>query len=64
MKLLEGEGLHPEFLVLDVASEQSVAAAKQTLQETHNRLDILINNAALFLSVSLRQWGLLYSGLG
>ena len=54
MKQLEGEGLNPELLVLDVSSEQSVAAAKQTLQETHNRLDVLINNAAIFLSVRMR----------
>lgn len=46
---LEGEGLHPEFLQLDVSSEQSVTAAKLALQQTHNRLDILINNAAVFL---------------
>jgi carbonyl reductase 1 len=52
VKQLEGEGLNPELLVLDVSSEQSVAAAKQTLQETHNRLDVLINNAAIFLSSS------------
>ena len=50
---LEGEGLYPELLVLDVSSEQSVTAAKQTLQQTHNRLDVLINNAAIFLSVRL-----------
>ena len=62
VQLLEGEGLHPELLVLDVSSEQSVVAAKQTLQETHNRLDVLINNAALVLSVRLWLWaGMSYS---
>ena len=57
VRLLEGEGLRPELLVLDVSSEQSVADAKQTLQQTHNRLDVLINNAGIFLPVSLLSGG-------
>ena len=52
VQLLEKEGLHPELLILDVASEQSVSAAKHSLQQSHNRLDVLINNAAVLLSVS------------
>ena len=59
VRLLEGEGLRPELLVLDVSSEQSVADAKQTLQQTHNRLDVLINNAGIFLPVSLLSAGVL-----
>lgn len=51
VQLLEKEGLHPELLILDVTSEESVTAAKQSLQKSHNRLDVLINNAAVLLRV-------------
>ena len=51
VRLLEGEGLHPDLLVMDVSSEQSVVAGKQSLEQSHNRLDVLINNAALLIRV-------------
>lgn len=53
VQLLEKEGLHPELLILDVGSEESVTAARQSLQQSHNRLDVLINNAAVLLKVRL-----------
>ena len=52
MKQLEEEGLHPEFLHLDVDSEESIKAAKETVEKKHGRLDILINNAGVLLRVS------------
>ena len=51
MKQLEEEGLHPEFLHLDVDSEESIRAAKETVEKKHGRLDILINNAGVLLRV-------------
>lgn len=53
VQLLEREGMHPELLILDVTSQESVVAAKQSLQQSHNRLDVLINNAAVLLKVKL-----------
>lgn len=51
MKQLEEEGLHPEFLHLDVDSEESIRTAKETVEKKHGRLDILINNAGVLLRV-------------
>lgn len=62
VQLLEKEGLHPELLILDVTSEESVTSARQTLQQSHNRLDVLINNAAVLLRVRLIAWSTLYTG--
>ena len=49
MKQLEEEGL--EFLALDVDSEESIRAAKETVEKKYGRLDALINNAAIHLDV-------------
>ena len=41
---------HPgtcEFLPLDITDDASIAAAAESVQATHGRLDILINNAAI-----------------
>ena len=51
MKQLEEEGLQPEFLHLDVDSEESIRTAKETVEKKHGRLDILINNAGVLLRV-------------
>ena len=52
---LEEEGLQPvpEFLPLDVDSEESIRTAKETVEKKYGRLDILINNAAVLLRVSM-----------
>ena len=51
MKKLKGEGLAPELLTLDVASEESIAAAKDSVEKKYGRLDVLINNAAVLFRV-------------
>ena len=58
MKQLEEEGLQPvpEFLPLDVDSEESIRTAKETVEKKYGRLDILINNAGVLFRVS---WNLL-----
>ena len=52
VKQLEEEGLQPEFLPLDVDSEESIRTAKETVEKKYGRLDVLINNAAVLLRVS------------
>ena len=51
MKKLKGEGLAPELLTLDVASVESIAAAKDSVEKKYGRLDVLINNAAVLFRV-------------
>ena len=53
VKQLEEEGLQPEFLPLDVDSEESIRAAKETVEKKYGRLDVLINNAGILLYVTL-----------
>ena len=53
MKQLEEEGLQPEFLPLDVDSEESIRTAKETVKKKYGRLDLLINNAGVLLNVTL-----------
>ena len=50
---LEGEGLNPEFLLLDVDSEESIRAAKEMVEKKYGRLDVLVNNAGILLRVSV-----------
>ena len=52
VKQLEEEGLQPEFLPLDVDSEESIKSAKETVEKKYGRLDVLINNAGVLLRVS------------
>ena len=51
MKKLKGEGLAPGLLTLDVASEESIAGAKDSVEKKYGRLDVLINNAAVLFRV-------------
>ncbi|MEV5711905.1 SDR family NAD(P)-dependent oxidoreductase [Actinoallomurus sp. NPDC052274] len=44
---LAGEGLDARFVRLDVTDPDTIAAAARLISETHDRLDILINNAAI-----------------
>ena len=53
MKQLEEEGLQPEFLPLDVDSEESIREAKETVEKKYGRLDVLINNAGVLLRVRI-----------
>ncbi len=46
-ELLREQGLHVESLVLDVTDSDSINKAKNTIEERHQRLDILINNAGV-----------------
>jgi NAD(P)-dependent dehydrogenase (short-subunit alcohol dehydrogenase family) len=54
VRQLEEEGLQPEFLPLDVDSEESIRTAKETVEKKYGRLDVLINNAGVLLRVSGR----------
>lgn len=47
VKQLEEEGLTPKFHQLDVTNESSITTFRDYLQETHGRLDVLVNNAAI-----------------
>ena len=53
VKQLEEEGLQPEFLPLDVDSEESIREAKETVEKKYGRLDVLINNAGITYRVCL-----------
>lgn len=44
---LAAEGLHVDPVTLDVTDDATIAAAAQYVADTHGRLDILINNAAI-----------------
>ncbi|MES9961323.1 MAG: SDR family oxidoreductase [Sedimenticola sp.] len=46
---LAGEGLDVSFLPLDVASDESIEAAAETLQSRGITLDVLVNNAGVLL---------------
>ncbi|MGH7145155.1 MAG: SDR family oxidoreductase [Planctomycetota bacterium] len=49
VQLLSREGLHPRFFPLDVTSPASVAALGKLVEREFGRIDILVNNAALYL---------------
>ncbi|EED17513.1 short-chain dehydrogenase, putative [Talaromyces stipitatus ATCC 10500] len=52
--LLAEEGLSGSSISsveLDVTSDESISAAKKTIEEQHGRLDVLINNAGIALDV-------------
>ncbi|NEA38952.1 SDR family NAD(P)-dependent oxidoreductase [Streptomyces sp. SID11385] len=44
---LRAEGARAFAVALDVTSEESVAAAARTIEETAGRLDVLVNNAGI-----------------
>ncbi|MBS0659299.1 MAG: SDR family oxidoreductase [Verrucomicrobia bacterium] len=46
---LRGEGLPVDFLPLDVSDSASIRAAAAAVDTAHGRLDILINNAGIFI---------------
>ena len=43
--------MSPEFLFLDVDSEESIQAAREEVQRKYGRLDVLINNAGMLFRV-------------
>ena len=51
VRKLEGEGLSPQLVTLDVSSEESVRAARQVVEEQYKRVDVLVNNAAVLPKV-------------
>ena len=46
---LQNEGIHAEFLLIDLTQPTTITAAAQTIDERHGKLDILINNAGVAL---------------
>ncbi|KAM5355818.1 hypothetical protein ACJ41O_002464 [Fusarium nematophilum] len=44
---LQAQGLRVSPLVLDITSDESIAAAAGSIDETFGRLDVLINNSAI-----------------
>lgn len=49
MASLRSEGIDADFLKLDIASEDQREAAYIYLAERYGKLDILVNNAAVWL---------------
>jgi NAD(P)-dependent dehydrogenase (short-subunit alcohol dehydrogenase family) len=49
VKLLDQDGLAIQYHQLDVADDESVARVKDHIQEQYGRLDVLVNNAGVFL---------------
>lgn len=47
---LKSEGLEAEFIQLDVDDAATHESARQTIADKYGRLDILINNAGIFLN--------------
>ena len=45
VKLLEGEGLSPRLLLIDIEDDKSVTTARDFLKANHGGLDVLVNNA-------------------
>ena len=45
VKLLEGEGLSPRLLMIDIEDDESVKTARDFIKENHGGLDVLVNNA-------------------
>jgi len=52
VRALKGEGLDVQLLEIDVADDDSVSRAAQTLASKIGALDVLVNNAGILLSVS------------
>ncbi len=51
MKVLQSEGLAPEFLQLDVSDKDSIDSARRTVTDKYGRLDVLVNNAGIMMNV-------------
>lgn len=47
VKLLEGEGLAPRLLLINIDDDVSVQTARDFIKETHGGLDVLVNNAGM-----------------
>ena len=52
-KAIQDEGKDVRFHQLDVTDENSVAAALQFVKAEYGRLDVLVNNAAVYLDEGL-----------
>ncbi len=47
---LEAEGLNPKFHQLDITSQESVDALKKFVLEKYGGVDVLVNNAGMYLN--------------
>ena len=48
VKLIEAAGGRGESIICDIGDEKSTAAAMKHVHEAHGRIDVLVNNAALY----------------
>lgn len=48
-QILRGESLDVQFIKLDISDSQDIENAKSYIESEYGKLDILINNAAVFL---------------
>ncbi|GJQ63014.1 MAG: short-chain dehydrogenase [Melioribacteraceae bacterium] len=46
---LENEGLKPDFVKLDMTEDSDVSGALRYVHERYDRLDVLVNNAGIFI---------------
>ena len=53
-KKLRDEGLDAEFLYLDIDDEATHGTARRLIEEKYGKLDILVNNAAIAIDVTLK----------
>jgi len=49
VKQLEGEGLTPKYHQLDISSPESIDALHKFIMETYGGVDVLVNNAGVYL---------------
>ncbi|KAJ4356835.1 uncharacterized protein N0V89_004872 [Didymosphaeria variabile] len=49
---LQSEGLSVEGIPIDLSSDKSIISASQALSRTHDRLDVLVNNAGIYEALS------------
>lgn len=49
---LNEEGIESYFIQLDVTDEQSIAAAAEQVEKTFGKIDVLVNNAGIFVDLA------------
>jgi short-subunit dehydrogenase len=52
--ILKHEGLDVKFVLIDITDIKSITAAKEQIEKSEGRLDVLVNNAGTTLSTSTK----------